>query len=91
MAQAAEFVVANAAFAASRPEGQLPMPPARKVAVVVRQRFSGSGDAGSLLWPVALTHTRVRAPARVRPHDQVCMDARILPSHVLGLKEGCVL
>ena len=36
MAQAAEFVKANAEFAASRPEGQLPMPPARHVAVVVR-------------------------------------------------------
>ena len=36
MAQATEFVKANAAFAASRPEGQLPMPPSRNVAVVVR-------------------------------------------------------
>jgi carbonic anhydrase len=54
MSEHAAIVTANAAFAAARPAGALPMPPARHTAVVV------------------------------------CMDARILPSHVLGLKEGCV-
>ena len=47
-----ELISANVDFAKRRPVVQLPMPPARHVAVVT------------------------------------CMDARILPSHVLGLNEG---
>ena len=47
-----EFIEANSEYARSFDKGGLPMPPARKVAVVT------------------------------------CMDARILPSRVLGLEEG---
>ena len=52
MAVIDELLNANAAYAKGRPERQLPMPPARHVAVVT------------------------------------CMDARILPSQILGLAEG---
>ena len=47
-----EFLDANAAYASSFHKGDLPMPPARKVAVLT------------------------------------CMDARIVPSRILGLEEG---
>ena len=47
-----EFLDANAAYASTFQKGDLPMPPARKVAVLT------------------------------------CMDARIVPSRILGLEEG---
>ena len=47
-----EFLDANAAYASTFHKGDLPMPPARKVAVLT------------------------------------CMDARIVPSRILGLEEG---